>query len=250
MGKETVKQNLTDVTFIIPLRIDTEERLENFEFIINYLNKFFDTNIMVQENDASPKANHISGTQYTFVEDTSVMFYKTKILNEMTRKVTTPIIVEYDCDVIFPPESYTISAELLRNDQFDFVYPYDGITLDISRDYMPQIKNGDFRNITGKIVNTQTVGGCVFWNRKVFIEGGMENEQFISWGTEDIERYERFLKLGYRMAHLVVHLFHFHHRRIPINDSKNPFTEHNDAELKKVMSMTKEQLQEYVKTWY
>ena len=246
---EPMKINLNDATFTIPIRIDSEERLENLNFIVNYLNKYFTTNIMVQEHDAEQKV-HGMDAEYSFVQDGSILFYRTKILNDMCRRVKTPIIVNYDCDVVFPPDRYLDCAETLRTNQADGVYPYDGRFLDVDRKYMPEFMNGNFNNIEGHILNPNSAGGCVFWDRAAYIEGGMENERFISWGPEDVERYERFIKLGYRIARLPGFLFHFHHRRIPINDNKNPLKAHNDAEFKKVTGMSKEELQEYVRGWY
>jgi predicted glycosyltransferase involved in capsule biosynthesis len=244
-----MKTNLSDVTFTIPIRIDSEERLENLKLVINYLTTHFDTNIMVQENDVEPKVQNIVD-DYTFIQDTNIFFYRTRILNQMCRRVTTPIIVNYDCDVLFPTDNYAISAEVIRSDQVDGVYPYDGLFLDIGRHYMEQLKAANFSNIQGDVLNPKSVGGCIFWNREAYIKGGMENERFISWGTEDVERHERFLKLGYRVARLTGPLYHIHHLRIPINHKNNPFQSHNDSELKKVMEMSKEELQEYIKSWY
>jgi hypothetical protein len=45
------KIDLKDVTFVIPVRIDCIERLENIFLIIDYLYSLFDTNIIVLESD-------------------------------------------------------------------------------------------------------------------------------------------------------------------------------------------------------
>ena len=37
---------------------------------------------------------------------------------------------------------------------------------------------------------------------KAYIEGGMENENFIAYAPEDVERYHRFVKLGYRVVRI------------------------------------------------
>lgn len=41
------KTNLMDIDFLIPIRIDSVERIENLMSNINYLIKHFDTNIYV-----------------------------------------------------------------------------------------------------------------------------------------------------------------------------------------------------------
>ena len=40
-----------DVTFIIPIRFDSEDRKRNFKITIGFLEKTFDTNIIVMESD-------------------------------------------------------------------------------------------------------------------------------------------------------------------------------------------------------
>lgn len=51
------RTNLTDVTFLIPLRIDSIDRLENLLEVISFIDKHFDTNIHLLE--ASELNNHI-----------------------------------------------------------------------------------------------------------------------------------------------------------------------------------------------
>lgn len=46
-----VKIALTDVTFMIPVRIDTLERLENILAVTNFILSHCDTNILVVESD-------------------------------------------------------------------------------------------------------------------------------------------------------------------------------------------------------
>ena len=51
------KTDLTDVTFLIPLRIDSIDRLENLLEVISFIDKHFDTNIHLLES--SEFNNHI-----------------------------------------------------------------------------------------------------------------------------------------------------------------------------------------------
>ena len=49
------KTDLTDVTFLIPVRIVSKERFENFILVLKYLNKFFKLTVTVLEADKSEK---------------------------------------------------------------------------------------------------------------------------------------------------------------------------------------------------
>ena len=42
-------------------------------------------------------------------------------------------------------------------------------------------------------------GFCQFFNREVYIEGGLENENFVIF-FEDVERFYRFTTLGYSVG--------------------------------------------------
>ena len=46
------KNELTDVTFLIPVRIDSIVRLENLLEVVNYILNFFNTRVFVLEADS------------------------------------------------------------------------------------------------------------------------------------------------------------------------------------------------------
>ena len=46
-----MKRDLKDCTFIIPIRIESTDRMRNVITILCYLNSNFDTNIIVKEVD-------------------------------------------------------------------------------------------------------------------------------------------------------------------------------------------------------
>ena len=54
-----MKNNLKDTTFIVPLRIESSDRMRNVITTLCYLLENFDTNIIVKEGDE----------QSTFLED-------------------------------------------------------------------------------------------------------------------------------------------------------------------------------------
>lgn len=66
------RYNLSDITFLIPIRLDSISRLENLILSINSLQKYFITNIKVLEADKHN--NHIlerqpNGVEYDFIEN-------------------------------------------------------------------------------------------------------------------------------------------------------------------------------------
>ena len=53
-----MKYDLKDITFTIPVRIDTPDRLYNINYTVEYLLRNFDTNIIIYENGPEPKYNN------------------------------------------------------------------------------------------------------------------------------------------------------------------------------------------------
>ena len=109
-----MKKDLKDCTFIIPIRIESTDRLRNVITILCYLNSNFDTNIIVKEVDkesifdksglsqVKEYCGDISSINYIFEQSDDPIFLREKILNEMLVLTNTKVIVNYDCDVVFP----------------------------------------------------------------------------------------------------------------------------------------------------
>jgi predicted glycosyltransferase involved in capsule biosynthesis len=246
--------DLTDVTFNIPFKLDTPERLRNINIIINYINKHFKTNIIVCENDNEQKFKEVGNFNYMFIPRGDYLMHRTHCLNVLAKKSNTPIIVNYDTDVLFPVAQYVQAVKVIRENKYDMVYPYDGRFIDLIEPHISNIKNNlSIDNITpssGNLIHPRSVGGAIFWNKQKFIEGGMENERFISWGWEDDERLKRFGTLGYRISRIEGALYHLSHPR----SANSANTEHdayrnNEAEFHRISSLSKDALKQQVSTW-
>ena len=131
-----MKIDLKNTTFIIPLRVDTGDRLRNVVLSTAFLLNKFDTNVIIKEVDSERRfeayclpiikrladttnLNHIFEVE-TRTDDS---FHRTKILNDMVMESTTDIVVNYDTDILLPIDSYTKAVEMLQGD-YDVVYPY------------------------------------------------------------------------------------------------------------------------------
>jgi hypothetical protein len=136
------------------------------------------------------------------------------------------------------------------------VFPYDGRFARMNREKWFKIVSGG-KDIglaandvfPGQEFDHNSVGGCVMWNKEAFIRGGMENENFISFGPEDCERHDRFKMLGFEIIRIPGNLFHMDHYKGPNSSNKNPYFRANHIEIEKIRSMTKSELLEYVNTW-
>jgi len=131
-----MKKDLKDCTFIIPIRVESEDRMRNVITVLCYLISNFDTNIIVKEVDETSIfkshiedqikkfCSDISCVKYIFEQSNDPIFLREKILNEMLCLATTKVVVNYDCDVIFPPEVYEESYRRIVDNESDVVYPY------------------------------------------------------------------------------------------------------------------------------
>lgn len=246
--------DLSDVTFTIPFKLDTPERLRNIKIVIDYLNAHFKTNIIICENSDNKQFNETGNYKYFYIPRGDYLMHRTHCLNVMAKMATTPIVVNYDTDVLFPIAQYVQSVKVIRENKYDMVYPYDGRFIDLIEPHITNIRNNlsveNLNPSSGNMIHPKSVGGAIFWNRAKFIEGGMENERFVSWGWEDNERLHRFGILGYRISRVEGVLYHLSHPRSP--NSAN--TQHkayydNEVEYHRILSLSKDALRQQIATW-
>lgn len=248
--------DLSDVTFTVPVSYDHNDRQENLELSLGIINRHFNTNIIIMEQGQHDfNWDFLYGADRHRVNHTE--FHRTKMLNQMAFISQTPIVVNWDCDIIIPPLQIFEAVERIRNGQADMVYPYDGRFARVERaKWLPIMHHyldaGMFKDTQFKGMlqgDMPSVGGAVVVNKKKFFEAGGENENFVSYGPEDIEREQRWKKLGYRVQRVHGTLYHMDHF-IGINSSnKNPHFTKGWIEYRKIDAMSKEQLKEYVASW-
>jgi len=218
-----MKYDLKNMTFLIPLRVDSMVRFENLLMTVEHLLRYFETHIIVlqadkYENGIVPRLLG-KKVKYRFVEDYDTVFYRTKYLNQMTGEVNTPFIGIWDADVIVPCRQVIDGIEKLQAG-YEIAYPYDGHfydTTDIVREMY-------FKNRQLKILETNqykmnltyskvSLGGAFMANRQAYTDAGMENEEFYGWGPEDLERWERWRVFAYKIYRAKGNLYHLSHSR-------------------------------------
>ena len=67
--------------------------------------------------DKADRLTHI------FEENDKNYFHRTRLLNDMVMMTTTDVVVNYDCDIILPLESY-LHQKKDSSGECDVVYPY------------------------------------------------------------------------------------------------------------------------------
>ena len=283
-----MKHDLSKATFIIPVRIESDDRMTNVFTILSFLQHNFDTNIIVKEVGPYPKDEYgneikispvmmvlnrlrreypnnkeiLKNITHIFEHSEEGLFHRQKILNEMVMETKTEIVVNYDADVVFPVESYVQAYDMILNKGSDVVYPY-GTGACQRKVHKTENKNLNLYLgfVNGKEGNqvpdysvldryceigTSDFGWAQFFKRSVYIEGGLENENFKAYAPEDKERHYRFKTLGYKVDRIKDGLiYHFEHDRGENSWIDNPYFVDNKRLWDKLRRMDKEQLKEY-----
>lgn len=260
-----MKIDLKNATFIIPIRIESDDRLRNIITTLCFLMSNFDTNIIVHEVDKesifkrdalSQVTEYLDGDISTlihvFEQSASPSFHRQKVLNNMLMKANTSMVVNYDCDILLPIESYLTAYDLILSKKSDVVYPYG------YGDYQKQIFAddqlvSDFLNCDfdfGILEQKSKIymshyGFVQFFNRQVYIDGGMENENFVAYAPEDVERFYRFTTLGYNVSRIDSVVYHLEHKRTENSWFNNPYMNSNNSEWEKIQRMSSFELKEY-----
>ena len=218
-----MKIDLTDLTFLILIRIDSIQRFENVKVITDSLLKYFDTNIYVLEadsyNNGLLKKSMNKKILYQFVEDKDPVLHKTKYYNYMVNKIHTTYLSIWDTDAVVDKNAICDSMKHLRAEA-DVAYPYNGLFYEvpevIKRYYL---KHQDIRILKrhiGKmklLYERPLVGGAVIVKTDKYLQAGGESEEIYGWGNDDFIRYHRFKANNYNIYRTKDKLFHLCHPR-------------------------------------
>lgn len=235
-----MKHNLSDITFLIPLRVDSIFRLENLLLTVGYLQDNFECHIKIIEADQYSNglvSRMLSNVDYTFIKDLDPIFHRTKYQNLLALKADTPYIAIWESEIIIPPHQVLDAACQLRCDNAEIAFPYDGKALDTSfllREYYLKQPDIEFLNRHAGKMNIlynriDLVGGAILLKRDAYIQSGMDDESYYGWGNEDFERKARWDILGYRIFRSAGHLYHLSHSRG--DNSKYPSKFYSDTSL-------------------
>ena len=253
-----------DLTFLIPTRIETEDRLRNIISSVSYLLKHTDAKVIVKE--VAPHNNflfralpiikkYVDITNLTslYEESNEPLFCKSKVLNDLIVASETKFVANYDTDCILPLDSYYNAYHLLESNQADVVYPYQcGIyqwrsayNMDTFNSFMNTLSTNVLDK--DKSLSNSTIGWTQFINRQKYIDSYMMNENFISWGCEDDEFYFRMSTLGNRIARVNNYVYHLEHSRTHNSWFSNPNFNNNYHLWNTIKTFDRNQLVNYYK---
>lgn len=214
--------DLSDLTFIIPLGIETDHRLRNFLLTSDYLLKTCpDSSFIIHEIGPVNHIDNINSNNlkkiYTPSNKIEDRFHKTWCINRCLEQTKTKICCIYDVDVLLELNNISKSVELIENG-FDMVLPY-GFGL-----YQKQILNFEeclnfkkcfnFFELKTINYNNSFYGHVQFFNTNSYVESGGENEEMIGYGPEDQEKLYKMQELDYKVSYLDnCYVWHIEHTR-------------------------------------
>ena len=253
-----------NLTFLIPTRIETEDRLRNIISVVSYLLKHTDAKVIIKE--VAPHNNFlfralpiikkyvdVSNLTFLYEESNEPLFCKSKVLNDLIVESDTKFVANYDADCILPVESYHKAYAMLENDQADVVYPYQCGIYQWRSTYNMNIFNSFMNTLStnvldkDKSLSNSTIGWTQFIKRQTYIDCYMMNENFVSWGCEDDEFYFRMSTLGNRIARVNNYVYHLEHSRTHNSWFSNPNFNNNYNLWNTIKTFVRNQLVNYYK---
>ncbi len=219
-----MKQDLKDTSFLIYVRIDSEDRRTNLGLVIRHLQKYFDTSILLWEIDDVPKIDQkirkSTDLHYRFLKDSDPVLHTTKYRNAMVRQCNTPYFFICDTDVIAAPEALwqcVVHLRDIRNKTL--VYPYNGSFYNIPKSIRKlYLKSEEYDFLKARedkfhLWFRYSTGGIFGGRRKDFEKSGPDNVDIYGWGPDDKERYYRLKKQGFAIERSSTPLYHLYHDR-------------------------------------
>lgn len=224
MPYKSSRYDISDFTFLVPVRIDSEERKLNLITVVKFLSINFGSNIHVLEADSIQRFDPQeidADYSYHFISDNDEVFYKAHYVNILLNLAETKFAAVWDADIIASPELVINGTCMLRKHESLLVIPYDGrvhsVDALISSVFRQRMEINVLRENIALFQLTygyHSTGGAYFVEREKYLAYGGENKNFYGWGPEDMERVKRMEILG-----LKVHfekgggLFHLWHPR-------------------------------------
>ena len=253
---------MMDLTFLIPARIETEDRLRNIISSVTYLLRNVPAKVIVKEVSnrslfkfrALPeikKYANVDNLTHIFEESHEPLFCKSKVLNDLIVAADTKIVANYDADCILPISSYHEAYRLINDDHADVVYPYQCGIYQWCADYNMEIFNEFINKLDVSVLDKKkrlsnsTIGWTQFVNRQKYIDSFMMNENFISWGCEDDEFYYRMSVLGNRIKRVNDYVYHLEHSRTHNSWFSNPNFNNNHQLWNQIKRFDRRSLVEY-----
>lgn len=231
IGKYSMKGLKNLLTFLIPIRIDSKERLRNLYTVVSWLERTSCViNILEADTDqkVSQEIYENPNVRYTFIKDKNPCFYRTKYINTLLAMSQTELSAIWDADIIVPLENIKDAVKQNIERSETITYPYNRKCIWLTdKESSSFCRMLDFsileKTDSQSLLGRPFCGGAFLVNTRRYLSAGGENEKFTGWGAEDSERLHRCRILGHHVdwieSGVAYHLSH------PRNENSKYFSQ-------------------------
>jgi predicted glycosyltransferase involved in capsule biosynthesis len=220
--------NIKDVSFIIPFKNTTVERLNNCIVVLKWLGFYYDdAQVIIVENGTKTNLKKYNkSVKYIWMPSEDDSFNKSKTINMGVSQAENELLIILDADMIMDPKDINICIQSLRKD-YEAINPFNCL-IDLTEDKTRDILKAKSQQIEFPLVNInfsnlrQELNFCaaiVMMRKDSFYYIGGWPEEFKGWGGEDdvvAYKIERLLKCKtYPFVS-----YHLYHKRNPISSSE------------------------------
>ncbi|AWK88816.1 tetratricopeptide repeat protein [Azospirillum thermophilum] len=249
------RHDLSDVTFLIAFRADSDDRRRNLRYIVQYLLKHTTAAILIGEDRTGPSdlpdtlgPELAARCLHLQVEGNDTPFtHKAHLVNRMVDAAGTPVVALHDTDIVVDPVQYVLARDAARKGG-SLVFPYNGLFFwvlgkEVVR-FGHTLSTAPLNALCPRfpLMHRNSPGGAAFFDRMTLQAAGGYNEAFLSWGYEDDELVERFRRLGLGVERMPGPLYHLDHARPENSSERNPFIQANKAELERIRTIDPDRL--------
>jgi predicted glycosyltransferase involved in capsule biosynthesis len=231
-------------TYIIGYRHKLE-RITNLKKVLEWLSGFNGVEIIIVEQDSSPKLPTftLKGFKYIFTKS-NFPYNRSWAFNVGLKNSTTNVIAFGDSDLIMTPTSLIESIKQLQN--YECVSPYNKvIDLEMYENNLNLIQLEQInRPGRGELDNQKInlTGGIVIYRKESILKIGGWDQSFIGWGAEDdFQTHKTKMLLSwFENKAKVFHLYH---------DKVKPdmiYYQRNLQILNKIITFKEDELKKYI----
>jgi glycosyltransferase involved in cell wall biosynthesis len=232
------KNNIMDVTFLLILRIDSYEQIENTNVIIKYLANNFRATIRILEADKIQQyfpEIKTDGVCYEFVQDNSGILLKNRLIEYLIPTVHTSIFSVWNVDTIVPIKQVLEVVEKLRSGNTVMSLPYDGRIYCCDKIMSKVFKQTQSIDLLQKHYSAfelsegwNSCEAVFFADKKRYMETGPENKNILNQKIADAERIKRMEVAGISILRTNGPVFRLWHPEIGNSISTGKETVIND----------------------
>lgn len=239
----------SELTITIPLRIDSKERTENLNAVVDFFINRSLASIILLEADINQlyfPTKHVR-LSYHFIKDLNPLFHRTRYINQLLALAPTNIVGVWDTDVIVPLKQIHKGVKEVK-EGIVLNFPYDGRFIFLNESQSVKLRK-DVSNLKDLPIQYigRSIGGAFIVNRDKYGQAGGENENFDGWGPEDMERVKRMEILELPISRISGELYHLYHPRGRNSTCDDP--ERDKRYLKILLNicrMNKQELTNYI----